>query len=68
MAQKRNGKNNGLKIHKKILKGIGRTVLYIIPIPMAVDAEQSSGKILQKVDRIACSPEIVSPTAGDIWG
>lgn len=32
---------------------------------MAIDAEQSPGNILQKSARFACSPEIVSPTAGD---
>lgn len=68
MAQKGNGKNSGLKVHKQILKGIDRNVLYNIPNPMAIDAEQSSGTILQKVARFAWSPEVVPPTAGDILG
>lgn len=51
MAQKVNGKDKGLKVHKQILKGIGRNVLHNISKPMAIDAEQSSGNIVQKVAR-----------------
>lgn len=51
MAQKGNGKDKGLKVHKQILKGIGKNMLHNISNPMAIDAEQSSGNILQKVAR-----------------
>lgn len=45
MAQKGKGKNNGLNVHKQILKGIGRIF---------------SGNILQKVARFAYCPRTVS--------
>lgn len=63
-----NERNNGLKIRKESLKGIGRNVLSEVSNPMATDAEQPSGDVAQKVAGFARSPGIASPTAGDVPG